>query len=290
MSMGKTFVRFRIISYPVSYPNPTYQLTVTSNPPGLPISGGGQFCKQQVAQVSVPSTIVDTGNGTRYVFTGWSGDYTGTSPTGQVTMRGSKSIVANFKEQYLLTVTSPYGTPSGSGWYDDDTTAHASLDKTIVDIATGVRAKFTGWTGDAKGESIPNALQMTGPKTVTAQWKNQYYVSVSSQIGQVNGSGWYDEGSQITISVNSPVPAGYGSQYNFDKWIGATQLQASSAQITVDRPLTLQATWKLDQTQLYETVALGVAGIIVVAIATAWLILKRRRPPAASADSKTQTS
>jgi uncharacterized repeat protein (TIGR02543 family) len=275
-SMNKSYVTYYLYTYPVYYPNPTYQLTVTSNPPGLPVSGSGQVCKGQKSQVSV-TPMISANTGTRYVFIGWSGDYSGTSPTGEVPITGSMSIVANFKSQYLLTVNSQYATPSGAGWYDAGTSASASLDKSIVDLSSGVRARFDGWSGDASGQSIPTSVVMSAPRTVAAHWKNQYYVSAISSVGVASGSGWYDEGSTATIGVTSPVPAGYGSQYVFDKWVGATELRSNPAQVTVDRPITLEATWRLDQTVLYATIG-AIIAVIAVATTASWYVLVRRRP------------
>ncbi len=273
--MMKKHLVFIYYTYPQYYPNPTYQLTVASNPAGLPVTGSGQFCKDQSATVSVTSTIVDLGSGVRYVFTGWSGDYIGTGSSGQIVMTGSKNVVANFKTQYLLTVQSPYGNPSGSGWYDAQTNAYASLAATVVDLASGVRVKFAAWNGDAGGQAVPTTVQMTGPKTVTSQWLHQYYVSVRSQYGQTSGSGWYDEGATATVTVNSPIPAGYGSQNVFQKWAGTMDLASNTAEVHVDRPMTFVAIWQLDQTQLYFT--LGAVGtLVIVGILAAWFTAFRR--------------
>jgi uncharacterized repeat protein (TIGR02543 family) len=276
-SMMKKHLAFIYYSYPEYYPNPTYQLTVTSNPSGLPVTGSGQFCKSQSATISVTSSTIDLGSGTRYVFTGWSGDYSGSGSSGQVIMTASKNVVANFKTQYLLNVQSPYGSPSGSGWYDAQTNAYASLGATVVDLAAGARVEFRGWNGDAVGQSVPVTIQMTGPKTVTAQWIHQYYVSVSSQYGQSTGSGWYDEGSTATLNVNSPIPAGYGSQYVFQKWTGTNDIATSTAQVRVDKAMAFEANWQLDQTQLYVTSA-AVGIVIVIGALAIWLGIFKRTP------------
>lgn len=273
--MNRTFLGLSFYSYPMYYANPTYQLKVTSNPAGLSVSGSGQFCMNQKTQFSV-APIISGNTGIRYVFTGWTGDYTGTSPNGDLTVTGSMNIVANFKTQYMLTVSSQFGTASGTGWYDAGTTATASLDRSIVDLATGVRARFNGWSGDASGQSIPVSVDMSAPKTVMAVWKNQYFVSATSTIGGVNGSGWYDEGSTATFSVTSPVPAGFGSKYVFDKWIGTTEIQSNPAQVTVNGPITLSAQWRLDQTQLYATIG-GSAGIIALATGASLYVFMRKR-------------
>jgi uncharacterized repeat protein (TIGR02543 family) len=321
-------------------PNPTYQLTLKSNPSGMSMTGSGQYCQGQTASFSVSSTTVSAGNGVRYVFVGWEGDYTGSSPSGQVTMsasktvtavyktqylltvnsrpgngsgsdwydantianvainpttydlapgtramftgwsgdvnsqsstaqvhmNGAKTITADFKTQFLLTVNSAYAQPSGSGWYDQGSQASASLSADTIDIANGVRARFTGWGGDASGNSIPATITMNGPKTVTADWKRQYFVSVGSPVGQATGSGWYDEGSTATINVDSPVQQGYGQQYVFQKWVGTKEVTSNHAQVQVDGPISLEAQWNLDQTKLIQT---GGAGVVVVAILAA---------------------
>jgi len=342
-------------AYPYSYPysyyyaNPSYQLTINSNPTGMSVTGAGQYCQGQMASFSVSSTIVNGTTGVRYVFVDWQGDYSGTSLSGQVTMNASKTVTAvyktqylltvksqfgnttgsgwydansnitvalnpttydlvpgvratftgwsgdintqsnvaqltvngpktvnaNFKTQYLLTVNSAYGQTAGSGWYDQGNQAFASLNASTVDIAQGVRSKFTGWSGDVTGTSIPIELTMTGPKTVMAQWGKQYYVSVSSPVGQATGSGWYDEGSTATVNVESPVAAGYGSKYVFQKWVGTTEIPSNQVQVQVNGPISLEATWNLDRTQLIQTV--GGGAVVVVIVAVLGIALARRR-------------
>ncbi len=273
--MNKTFYGFSYYVYPMYYPNPTYQVSVTSNPTGLPVSGSGQFCMNQKTQVSV-TPMISGNTGMRYVFTGWSGDYTGTSPTGDLTVTGSMNIVANFKTQYMLTVSSQYATATGTGWYDAGSTATVSLNTNIVDLATGVRARFNGWSGDASGQSIPVTVDMSAPKTVAATWKNQYYVTASSTLGNVDGSGWYDEGAPATLAVNSPVPAGYGSQYVFDRWVGTTEISSNPAQITVNGPMSMSAQWRLDQTILFETIGV-LAAIVIVSVGASLLFVRKKR-------------
>ena len=348
---GYPYYMYPYYSNPYSnyYANPSYQLTINSNPTGMSVTGAGQYCQGQTASFSVSSTTVNSTTGVRYVFVDWQGDYSGTSSSGQVTMNASKTVTAvyktqylltvksqfgsttgsgwydansnttvalnpttydlasgvratftgwsgdintqsntaqltvngpktinaNFKTQYLLTVNSAYGQTTGSGWYDQGTRTFASLNSSIVDVAQGVRSKFTGWSGDVTGNSIPIELTMTGPKTVTAQWGKQYHVSVSSPVGQATGSGWYDEGSTATINVESPVAVWYGSKYVFQKWVGTTEIPLSHAQVQVNGPISLEATWNLDRTQLIQTA--GGGAVVVVIIATLGIALARRR-------------
>jgi M6 family metalloprotease-like protein len=159
--------------------------------------------------------------------------------------------------EYYLTVTSAYGTASGSGWYDSGTNAFASLDTGVVAGSTGTQYVFTAWSGDASGTdySSSNSITMDSPKTTTATWKTQYYLTVESDHGTAGGEGWYDSGSSATASVDSGVIAGStGTQYVFTSWgDDATGSDYSgSDSITMDGSKTATASWK---TQYYLTVS-----------------------------------
>ncbi|UCE96939.1 MAG: hypothetical protein JSV51_04985, partial [Candidatus Bathyarchaeota archaeon] len=109
-----------------------YYLTITS-PYGVK-SGEGWYDNATNAYASLNTGIIDYGNGTRRIFTHWSGDASGTNYTSSnpILMDYNKTAVANWKTQYYLTVTSPYGTPGGEGWYDSGATAYASVSPLTV--------------------------------------------------------------------------------------------------------------------------------------------------------------
>jgi M6 family metalloprotease-like protein len=65
-------------------------------------SGAGWYDPGAQAVFGVDTLIIDTANDTRRVFTQWSGDATGSSQQGTVTMDGPKSIRADWRTQYLL--------------------------------------------------------------------------------------------------------------------------------------------------------------------------------------------
>jgi hypothetical protein len=100
-----------------------YYLTVTSSH-DTP-QGAGWYNSGSAANFSVTSPADETED-TRYLFTQWSGDYSGTSPSGSVTMNSAKEVVANWQRQYYLTTSeNPDAggdiTPSPlGGWYDEN--------------------------------------------------------------------------------------------------------------------------------------------------------------------------
>ncbi|MHA1961366.1 MAG: M6 family metalloprotease domain-containing protein [Candidatus Thorarchaeota archaeon] len=233
-----------------------YYLTVQSdhaNP-----SGGGWKDAGISATAHLDAGVVAGDTGTQYVFTFWSGDATGSNyaSSDSILMNGPKTATANWKTQYMLTIQSDHGTPSGGGWKDSGTSAYASLDASVVSGGTGIQHVFTNWGGDATGldYSGSDAITMDGPKTATANWITQYYLTVESDYATTSGEGWKVSGSSVFAGLDSgTVSGGTGVQHVFTSWGGdATgSSYASSNSILMDGPKTATANW---QTQYYLTV------------------------------------
>ncbi|MDO5399510.1 MAG: InlB B-repeat-containing protein [Eubacteriales bacterium] len=94
---------------------------------------------------------------------------------------------------------------------------------------------FKGWTADPKTET-PDPNYATG-EVVNLTWRNpeltlyavweetittdKYTVSVSSNNGTPSGSGTYEAGKQINVSVTAPAQvAGDNKTWDFDGWTG----------------------------------------------------------------------
>jgi len=132
-----------------------------------------------VHDIDVPSSVIEEDNRIRYVFTAWSDGEA--SPSRTISYGGT--YTANYKTQYYLTVDSEYGDPQGEGWYDSGSTATFSVSPV-----------------DDHGNGPSATLVMDSPKTVTSNWKLQYYLTVDSEYGDPQGEGWYDSGSTATFS------------------------------------------------------------------------------------------
>jgi hypothetical protein len=150
-----------------------------------------------------------------YRFDHWSGDASGTLNSIDVTMDGNKSIVANFQEQYTLTISaSPFvggGVYPASGTYDSGTTITLTATP-----ASGYR--FDHWSGDGSGASDSIDVTMEGNKKITANFQRLYTLTVSTNPwdgGTVYpASGTYGSGTTVTLTA---TPA---SGYRFDHWSG----------------------------------------------------------------------
>ncbi len=111
-----------------------YLLTVNSDQ-GV-TQGAGWYVKGTTAQARVTPSSITSSPGTRYLFTGWGEDASGTTSTSKpIIMNGPKTAKANWKTQYLVTISTnpqtgisaPIRNPAGeqgpanSWWYDAST-------------------------------------------------------------------------------------------------------------------------------------------------------------------------
>src|SRR5208337_3272083 len=109
---------------------PQYLLTLSAQPSGAPSpQGSGWFNSGSTASISVPSQTVSQNPGSQLVFSGWTVD--GSSSQGGSTlslqMNAPHVVVAQYTQQYYLTVQSPQGVTSGQGWYNAGSNAQLSV-------------------------------------------------------------------------------------------------------------------------------------------------------------------
>jgi uncharacterized repeat protein (TIGR02543 family) len=235
-------------AFTVSYQN-QYYIEVDSAH-GVPtnsqwIDQGSSF----TVTVTSPADVVAEDH--RWICTGFSLDggasQSGTSYTFS-SVTAEHSLLFNWKKQFYLAVNSAYSSPTGAGYYDSGTTATPALSNTTISGRTGVRHVFTGWSGDAAGvNSTSEAITMNAPKTATANWKTQYYLTASANFGSVTpDSGWYDAGSNLTIIATAP-PAASGERYVWSNWTGTGPKSYTGnnpqASITLNGPTNESASW-----------------------------------------------
>jgi len=130
-----------------------------------------------VAVSSNPSIIVpplvELQNSTRIIFTEWSDGVK--EPNRQVLMDGDVNLTAEYRTQYLLTVTN---SSTFEEWYDKG--ANASLSAPTSTPAPwplnvfGVTETFQGWSGDIQSSSPRINVTMNAPMTITAEMAVNY--------------------------------------------------------------------------------------------------------------------
>jgi hypothetical protein len=203
---------------------------------------------------SYETIVSSTTSGKRFSLTGVTG------PSSPITVSADTNVTGNYKTQYYLTVTSPYGTTGGQDWYDSGATAYATLSTGVVDHGNGTRHVFVNWNGDASGTNYAqsNPITMNAAKTALAVWKTQYNVtfahsgldsSASSTVVTVNSNAvtyaqlpyaiWIDSGGSVTYSYNNVSSSTAGKQFIL---VGVS---GPSSPITVTIPVTVTGNYKI---------------------------------------------
>ncbi len=215
--------------------------------------------------------------GIRYAFVSWSD---GGAASHTVSPTAPATFAAAFRSQFLLTVTSPHGSPTGAGWYDASAVATFGVEPTVAG-STGTRYNFTRWSGDSGDTQADSSLSMDGPKTVTATWRTEHLLTIVTPYGTAEGGGWYTEGGVATASVPDTVTVS-GTTYRFGGWTGDSTESSSVVLVPMDGPKTLTATWTVVPAGPPSS-ALDVLPWIVIVILVAvvgfliFLVLWRRR-------------
>jgi hypothetical protein len=177
------------------------------------ISGEGWYDAGSSVQPVLQAGEVVEQQGIRLLFTGWSGDASGANLTSNpITMDGPKNASAIWKTQFLLTLQSDPAnvtTLSGSGWYDDGSSANFYAPPSIS-ATSNSRLRFGSWSGDYVGQLANGTVVMDRPKVVTAHFIVQYLLDIGydppSVVSSYNATnaGWYDADSYVQIG---PAPS-----------------------------------------------------------------------------------
>jgi len=264
-------------------PTSKYQLTVTTDPPEISeVTGTGTYTQGTTATFSVTRNVVQVAPNIRYVFSHWTGDYSGVGTTGTITINGAKKVTAVYQLQHKLDVgVAPQSAPlpQGEGWYNAGDTVTLTVAGQILGGADGSRLVFEGWNVDGRETrtTASLSLKMDAPHAVTARYKLQYYLRVLSDRGVPYGEGWYDAGSTAQIFVTTPASTEFGVSIVFKGWQGDILTSSQSATVLMDSAKTAIATWGTDPTILNLTIALALIAILMAGTGVlAYVALGRR--------------
>ena len=232
-----------------------YELTIIS-PFGKTL-GGGTYVDGTTVDFNVSEQFVDDEiyDGIRYAFSGWTGGNTPSLMSNVIKMNQTETISAKWDKQYRLDIVDSTDKTSilKSSWHDEDSVAPLITSNVAPNFDDKIKRTINSWvsTGVNYAEikeptkSI-TSLVMDEHYKVSIDWKNQFYIDVSSPYGTVDGGGWYDEGDVVVASIN---PQTYdlgiaGTRLIFNGWIGDEISSGMNIQVPLDGPKTLEGTWK----------------------------------------------
>ena len=83
-----------------------------------------------------------------------------------------QEITVRYQTQYQLSLLSEYGTISGGGWYDENSTAKITLDVNLAESVHGGLGilAFDGWSDNLESKNLNHEVYMNEPKLIKARW------------------------------------------------------------------------------------------------------------------------
>ncbi len=192
------------------------------------VTGGGTY--REGSSVKLTATPDAT-----HVFSGWSGDFTGTTNPLTFTIGAQNySVVANFAlRTYSVAATaSPAGAGSitGAGSYNAGSTA-------TLTATPDATHSFIGWTGDMVSAANPLTFLVNGNVNLTANFAATSFVLTTAATtgGSVTPGGTYPAGTLVTITATPDAT------HRFIDWTGDASGTASTTGVTLDRDKFAQA-------------------------------------------------
>ncbi|MFH0849063.1 MAG: hypothetical protein V1857_06140 [archaeon] len=252
------------------------QHLLTVNSPQGEVSGGGWYDRGQSAAFSVASTTGE-GEGVRYVFSGWTGDFSGKSSTGSIIMDAPKTVTTTWNKQCRLSVESNGGqVDKMTQWLDAGSTVSVSAVSPSAVVEKKSRLIFVGWEGDSTATSASVTVSMDSPQLLRATWKRQLYLTIDVKQGAATGEDWYDANSMAEFSVQGEhvmePPLGYlGGKYVFSGWTGDITSTSLNGTILMDAPHSVMTIWTAD----YTIPAIIVAIVAAVVAALLFFTVKK---------------
>ena len=218
--------------------------TITIDGKGYTIPNPTLLMSNTYHQVIAQSEIAN-GTNTRYAFLSWNDGSTASTRT--ISQGGQ--YIATYNTQYYFTVSAERGSVAGTGWYDSGATASTgSAQETITDGST--RYLFQHWDVDGvTGTGNPATVSMYSPHRAYADYKTQYYLSVSAEHGSVEGTGWYDSGAAASTGTAQETITDGNTRYVFEHWdVDNTARTGNPVTVSMYAPHTAIADYK---TQYY---------------------------------------
>lgn len=175
--------------------------------------------------IQVPTEIQNS-DSNRLSFYSWS-KFGSANPL-TLRLNSSLDIYANYTREYQLTVTTPFGTAIGAGWYPQGANATFAVES-LIDRGDGTRIVFQKWQGDSNSTSNQTWTVMNSERHVTALWKEQYRVNIQPVGLPANASAQIMVGDMIvTLNGTSPYTTWVDAYTPLSINIQSTPIQQST--------------------------------------------------------------
>lgn len=174
--------------------------------------------------------------------------------------------------------------PTNDNWFDVNSNVQIVVPYVIQSDQENIRKQLSGWSSDSPNINVMTrqesgvykspVIHMSSTQRIFLEYTVQYHINVISNFGRALGTGWYDSGTIVTVSV---IPGDdILVRHIFTGWQGSVigSAEQESVNILSDSPKTLVANWFVDYTNV------SIIGIISIASLVSFTIYwKRRQSP-----------
>ncbi len=148
-------------------------------------SNGDWLSSGATVNLTAATPVLFNSANSRYVFSSWSGDATGSGNPVSVTMSAPRTVTATYGTEHKLSLaTNPASVGVGSLSGGSDGTFYTQGTVLSLNAATPVlfnsgnsRHVFSSWSGDATGSGNPVSVTMSAPRTVAATYGTEHKVT-----------------------------------------------------------------------------------------------------------------
>jgi hypothetical protein len=222
-----------------------------SNPYGVMSEGAG---------VVIAGSGIQQPNDLDLLWTGAVGGVT-------LTLDNPNQVTARLDDQFMLSGYSGMSLSRGP---------HRIEEPQDIAINSNNRLRFDHWSDGSRSSN--RAFTLDSDTTLKAIYVMQHWLTIDSVV-PLKGSGWYDEGSTVSLSAPTSIPIHaelgiLGGQWVFDGWYedGVYLTSSTGSSIVMDRPHTLRLRWH----QEYAVPLAILAILTLLALLTA-VIIKRKK-------------
>jgi hypothetical protein len=202
------------------------------------LSSSAEWIRKDTAvEVSVSSNVYEVTKGKRYRFLYYENPASNSS---SVLFVMSKPITVRslWLTEYYINFTSSFSFSKDSGWYPEGSKVYPSVESKTIEKGN-IRWVFVGW-------SVQVPIVVNSPKEVSALWRKQVYVEVTSEYSVVEGSGWYNESSLVKLTTDkTKVTLRNGTTLVFFGWLVNNSFVTQKNEILVSGPTTIKAVWEV---------------------------------------------
>jgi len=194
------------------------------------------------------------------LFTGWTGDVTGSTNPVTVVVTGNMTVAGNFAAAPPRTLTINAVGNGGVAKFPDKATYLHGESVTLTAVPSS-GASFIGWSDALSGATNPTAIIMDADKTVTATFADNIYTLTLTPDpnGTINANPVkpaYYQDEQVTLTA---VPA---VGYKFSGWSGDLTGNTNPATLVMTKNSTVTATFVVDASYTVEVTEVGNGTVI----------------------------